>query len=69
MYPTAFLLVNQVHGISDHALKLISASKFPPSDSFPSLPCKEGIISTSVACLPKDKLHAEQEIPSLLQLS
>jgi hypothetical protein len=28
-YPPAFLLVDCVHGISDHALKLISALKFP----------------------------------------
>jgi hypothetical protein len=68
LHPPTFLLADCVHGITDRALKLISAPKFPPSKMFSSRPSEQGIISTSIAYLPKDKLPADQEIPSL-QLS
>jgi hypothetical protein len=35
MHPPAFLLVNCAYGIASHALKLISAPTFPPSEDVP----------------------------------
>jgi hypothetical protein len=35
MYPLALLLANCVHGIADHALKLIFVSNFPPTECVP----------------------------------
>jgi hypothetical protein len=64
------LLADCVHGIAYHALKLICSLSFDQQKMFPSQPCEQGIISTYVACLLKDKLRANQEIfhPNYLDL-
>jgi hypothetical protein len=35
VFPHALLSTDYVHGIADHALKLLSALKFPPSEDVP----------------------------------
>jgi hypothetical protein len=67
MHPPTFLLAGCVHGIVGHALKLISEASTIERCS-PSRPYEHDIISTSMACLPRNKLPADQEI-HLLQLS
>jgi hypothetical protein len=54
--PPVVLLSDCVHGTSDHALKSVSNPKLPPSEDVPTRPCEQGIISTFMAYLSKDKL-------------
>jgi hypothetical protein len=49
-----FLLSNCVHGIPDHALKLILTPKFPPLEGASSWPCEKGIMYISMDHLLKE---------------
>jgi hypothetical protein len=63
--PTCCLLAEWVHDIADHALKLISALKFPPSKDVPLSTLWAGYHVYYVAHLPKGKLIVDQQVPSL----
>jgi hypothetical protein len=54
LHPPTFLFSDCAHGIVGRAPKLISTHSSCPRKMFPSWPCEQGIISFSMACLPKD---------------